>query len=74
MLFFHGVSFFSHNHGSEENPPKWKGPTTIGDIPFSTEPWLWEEGHSIMVKDLTPINNPYKMVYKWSSTQYPPEV
>ena len=41
MTLYH----FSHNHASVENYPKWKGPTTISDIPFVTEPWLWEEGY-----------------------------
>ena len=39
MTLYH----FSQNHASVENYPKWKGPTTIWDIPFFTEPWLWEE-------------------------------
>ena len=45
---------FSHNHGSVENHPKMKGNyCSIGARdPFSTEPWLWEEGYSLLVHDL----------------------
>ena len=42
--FFASYSF-SHNHESWKWKKylKWKE-TNIGDIPFSTEPWLWEKG------------------------------
>ena len=56
MTLYH----FSHSHASVENYPKWKGPTTISDIPFFTEPWLWEEGYLLNQKpqNLKPPNQP----------------
>ena len=45
---------FSHNHESGKSPYKWKE-TYFEDIPFSTEPWLWEEGVIPTTQDLSPI-------------------
>ena len=42
---------FSHNHGSVQNYPNWKETIILEIHPFSTEPWLWEEGYIHLHRD-----------------------